>query len=75
MRLGKLPSLARALLARVPVSYDAAKDAALSGPLASALVHPVWAGTVKTISHDCRTRPRASRWPRPFEDFLRRWKA
>jgi hypothetical protein len=79
MRRGQLSALAGFLLARTPVSHDAAQDAAVSGPLASALVHPVWAGHLGKLAVAVQQRmsldrPKASHWPEPFEGFLDAWK-
>jgi phosphoglycerol transferase MdoB-like AlkP superfamily enzyme len=47
LRLGYIQKPAVKLLELLPVSHDAAKDAARNGPLAAALTHPVLAGVMK----------------------------
>lgn len=66
---------ARFLLDRLPVSHDAAADAARNGALAAALMHPVLAGRMERdkpdFLRDHTRRPAASRWPDTFEAMLR----
>ena len=67
--------IAKVLLDLLPVSHDAAADAAKNGPLAAALMHPVLAGRMERngpdFLRDANSRPAASRWPEAFEDMLR----
>lgn len=73
-RRGRFPGPAAFLLRHLPVSHDAAADAARNGPLAAALMHPVLAGTVEKNKPDflinSTRRPYASRWPENFERLL-----
>lgn len=75
LRTNRLPaSWNRRVLRLLPVSHDAAADAARNGPLASAMLHPVLAGSMQQPMPDFlrnpHGRPAASRWPDHFERFL-----
>ena len=67
--------IAQVLLHHLPVSHNAAADAARNGALAAALMHPVLAGRMERnkpdFMRDAFTRPEASRWPGGFEAMLR----
>ncbi|MDL2279901.1 LTA synthase family protein [Desulfovibrio sp. OttesenSCG-928-G11] len=62
------------LLKQLPVSHDAAADAMRNGPLASAMMHPIFSGNVNGSEQDFlddpKKMPQLSRWPEHFESFL-----
>ena len=71
---GGFPAFGDWLLRHCPVGYDAVRDAALHGPLASAVLHPVGIGKIVRESpdfiNDFSIRPKASSWPESLQRFL-----
>lgn len=75
-RLGMAPpAVCRFLLRVLPVSHDAAADAARNGTLASALMHPVLAGRLERDEPEFLrapyVRPELSAWPDPLARLMR----
>lgn len=70
MRLGRLPRMARFLLRHCPVSHDATQDSRMNGALASALLHPIWAGLFEhqdsAMDRDPASALAGEYWPPAF---------
>ncbi len=76
LRGGFFPYLGAFLLRLCPLSPFPEADARRNGPLAAALLHPVWAGsapyTGRAFFPNPHQRPGLSHWPENFESMLRR---
>ena len=74
MRHGYCRALGACLQAHGPVGHDAVRDAALNGPLASALLHPVACGLLlrekAPALFSVNTRPPGSHWPESLQRIL-----